>query len=150
VISSDNISADSIVLLSWEADPGWTWWVVPAAGRFTVRLRRVRPFPGPGRRWQVSTAGGTQPSWSRNGKEISYRVGDKMMVVDVAAGLDLTLSQPRQLFEQRYVFQNVSMANYDVAPDGQRFVMIKDEAGSGRLNVVLNWTEELKRLVPPR
>jgi hypothetical protein len=71
-----------------------------------------------------------------------------MMVVDVSAGVDLTLSQPRQLFEQRYVFQNVSFANYDVSPDGQRFVMVKDEAGSGRLNVVLNWTEELKRLVP--
>jgi Tol biopolymer transport system component len=108
----------------------------------------VRPFPGPDRRWQVSTQGGTQPLWSRNGKEIFYRVGNKMMVVDVSAGVDLTLSPPRQLFEQRYVFQNVSFANYDVSPDGQRFVMVKDEAGSGRLNVVLNWTEELKRLVP--
>ncbi len=108
----------------------------------------VRPFPGPDRRWQVSTQGGTQPLWSRNGKEIFYRVGNKMMVVDVSAGMDLTLSQPRQLFEQRYVFQNVSLANYDVSPDGQRFLMIKDEAGSGRLNVVLNWAEELKRLVP--
>jgi len=84
--------------------------------------------------------------WSRNGKEIFYRVANKMMVVAVAAGVDVTLSQPRQLFEQRYVFQNISLANYDVSPDGQRFVMIKDEAGSGRLNIVLNWTEELKRL----
>jgi hypothetical protein len=41
----------------------------------------------------------------------------------------------------------VSIANYDVNPDGKRFVMVKDEAGSGRLAVVLNWTEELKRLV---
>jgi serine/threonine protein kinase/Tol biopolymer transport system component len=110
----------------------------------------VRPFPGPDRRWQVSTQGGTQPLWSRNGKEIFYRIGNKMMVVDVSAGVDLTLSQPRQLFEQRYVFQNVSLANYDLSPDGQRFLMVKDEAGSGRLNVVLNWTEELKRLVPTR
>jgi Tol biopolymer transport system component len=110
----------------------------------------VRPFPGPDRRWQVSTQGGTQPLWSRNGKEIFYRVGNKMMVVDVSAGVDITLSQPRQLFEQRYVFQNVSVANYDVSSDGQRFVMIKDEAGSGRLNVVLNWQEELKQRVPTR
>ena len=71
-----------------------------------------------------------------------------MMVVDVTAGVDLTLSQPRQLFEQRYVFQNVSLANYDLSPDGERFLMVKDEAGSGRLNVVLNWIEELKRLAP--
>jgi hypothetical protein len=88
--------------------------------------------------------------WSRNGKEIFYRVGNKMMVVEVSARMDLTLSQPRQLFEQRYVFQNVSVANYDVSSDGQRFVMIKDEAGSGRLNVVLNWQEELKQRVPTR
>lgn len=39
---------------------------------------------------------------------------------------------------------------YDVSADGQRFVMVKDETGSGRLNVVLNWTEELKRLIPTR
>jgi serine/threonine protein kinase/Tol biopolymer transport system component len=110
----------------------------------------VRPFPGPDRRWPVSTQGGTQPLWSRNGRQIFYRMGNKMMVVDVSGGADLTLSQPRQLFDQRYVFQNISLANYDVSPDGERFVMIKEEAGSGRLNVVLNWTEELKRLVPTR
>jgi hypothetical protein len=73
-----------------------------------------------------------------------------MMVVDVSAGADLTLSPPRRLFEQRYVFQNVSLANYDLSADGEQFLMVKDEAGSGRLNVVLNWTEELKRLVPIR
>jgi hypothetical protein len=68
----------------------------------------------------------------------------------VSGDVDLKLSQPRQLFDQRYVFQNISLANYDVSLDGQKFVMVKDEAGSGRLNVVLNWTEELKRLVPTR
>jgi serine/threonine-protein kinase len=110
----------------------------------------VRPFPGPDRRWQLSSQGGTQPLWNRNGSEIFYRMGNKMMVVDVSAGVDRLLSPARQLFDQRYVFQNISAANYDVSPDGQRFVMIKDEAGSGRLNVVLNWTQELKRLVPVR
>jgi eukaryotic-like serine/threonine-protein kinase len=125
-------------------------WMVYASDESGQMQVYVRPFPGPDRRWQVSTQGGTQPLWSRNGKEIFYRVGNRMMVVDLSAGVDLTLSQPRQLFEQRYVFQNVSVANYDVSPDGQRFVMIKDEAGSGRLNVVLNWTEELKRLTTSR
>jgi dipeptidyl aminopeptidase/acylaminoacyl peptidase len=110
----------------------------------------VRAFAGPERRWQVSTQGGTQPLWSRTGKEIFYRIGNRMMVVDVSAGADLTLSPPRRLFEQRYVFQNVSLANYDLSADGEQFLMVKDEAGSGRLNVVLNWTEELKRLVPIR
>ena len=43
-----------------------------------------------------------------------------------------------------------TIPNYDVSPDGQRFVMVKDDSASGRLNIVLNWTEELKRLVPTR
>ena len=125
-------------------------WMVYASDESGQMQVYVRPFPGPDRRWPVSTQGGTQPLWSRDGKEIFYRVGNRMMVVDLSAGVDLTLSQPRQVFEQRYVFQNISVANYDVSSNGQRFVMIKDEAGSGRLNVVLNWTEELKRLTASR
>ncbi len=124
-------------------DGHWMAYASDESGQMQVY---VRPFPGPDRRWPVSTQGGTQPMWDRNGKEIFYRIGNKMMVVDVSGSVNLTLSQPRQLFDQRYVFQNISLANYDVSPDGQRFVMVKDEAGSGRLNVVLNWTEELKRL----
>ena len=89
----------------------------------------VRPFPGPDRRWQVSSRGGTQPLWSKNGKEIFYRAENKMMVVDVSGNVDLTLSQPRQLFDQRYVFQNISLANYDVSPDGQQFVMMGTRKG---------------------
>ena len=129
-------------------DGHWMTYASDESGQMQVY---VRPFPGPDRRWPVSTRGGTQPLWNRNGKEIFYRIGNKMMVVDVSGGsANLTLSQPRQLFDQRYVFQNVSLANYDVSLDGERFLMVKDEAGSGRLNVVLNWTEELKRLVPTR
>ena len=128
-------------------DGRWMAYASDDSGQMQVY---VRPFPGPDRRWSVSTQGGTQPLWNRNGKEIFYRIGNKMMVVELSGSVNLTLSQPRQLFDQRYVFQNVSLANYDVSPDGQRFVMVKDEAGSGRLNVVLNWTEELKRLVPTR
>jgi serine/threonine protein kinase/Tol biopolymer transport system component len=128
-------------------DGHWMAYASDESGQMQVY---VRPFPGPDRRWPVSTQGGTQPMWNSNGKEIFYRIGNKMMVVDVSGNVDLTLSQPRQLFDQRYVFQNISLANYDVSPDGQQFVMIKDEAGSGRLNVVLNWTEELKRLIPTR
>ena len=72
-----------------------------------------------------------------------------MMVVDVPTSPDLKLSTPRALFEQRYAFGSAqTVPNYDVSPDGQRFLMIKDESSSGRLNIVLNWFEELNRLVP--
>ena len=108
----------------------------------------VRPFPGPDRKWTVSTQGGTSPRWNRNGRELFYRNENKMMVVDVSTSSELALSQPRLLFEQRYAFgSTITIANYDVSPDGQRFVMVKDESGSGRLNVVLNWVDELTRLV---
>jgi hypothetical protein len=74
-----------------------------------------------------------------------------MMAVDVSTSPDLTLSQPRVLFEQRYAFGSAqTIPNYDVSPDGQRFVMVKDDSASGRLNIVLNWFEELKRLVPTK
>jgi hypothetical protein len=88
--------------------------------------------------------------WNRNGKELFYRNGNKMMVVDVSTSPDVRLSPPRQLFEQRYGFLTVTIPNYDVSRDGQRFLMVKDKSGSGRLNLVLNWFEELKRLVPTK
>ena len=84
----------------------------------------------------------------KNGKELFYRDVNKMMVVDVMSSPTLMVSEPRQLFEQRYAFLTATIPNYDISADGQRFVMVKDESGSGRLNVVLNWTEELKRRVP--
>ena len=71
------------------------------------------------------------------------------MVVDVAGGSEPTLSAPRLLFEQRYSYGSATAnANYDVSPDGQRFVMVKDESDSGRVNVILNWLDELNRLAP--
>lgn len=87
--------------------------------------------------------------WNPNGKEIFYRTGNKMMVVEMSVSPDVALSPPRLLFEQRYAFgQGITIANYDVAGDGKRFVMVKDESSAGRLNVVLNWFSDLTRLVP--
>ena len=76
-----------------------------------------------------------------------------MMAVPVSAEAVFSPGKPIELFEGRYAvdpFGN-DMHNYDVAPDGRRFVMIKEseqESASVQFNVVLNWFEELKRLVP--
>jgi Tol biopolymer transport system component len=110
----------------------------------------VRPFPQGERKLQVSTEGGTQALWNRNGREIFYRSGNRMMSVAVSTTPDLTLSAPQLLFDRRYALGTVTFPNYDVSPDGQRFVMVRDESGSGHLNVVLNWQEELKQRVPTR
>ena len=124
-------------------DGRWLSYVSNETGRTEIYLR---PFPGPGERLQVSTDGGTQAIWSPNGREIFYRVDDKMMAVDVTTGPVLKLSSPKLLFEARYAYgAGITIPNFDVSRDGQRFVMVKPEAGAGRLNVVLNWFADRAR-----
>ncbi len=109
----------------------------------------VLAYPGPGGKWKISTGGGAEPIWARSGRELFYRNGDKMMVAEVTTQPTFTTSQPRVLFEGRFDTLPWN-SNYDVTPDGQRFLMVQsaDPAGQNQLNVVLNWFEELKRLVP--
>jgi Tol biopolymer transport system component len=129
-------------------DGHWMAYVSDESGQMQVY---VRPYPALDRRWPVSTEGGTSPMWNANGRELFYRNGNKMMAVEVTRLPELTLSAPRLLFERPYAYgQTITLANYSVRSDGQRFLMVKEDADSGRLNVVLNWFEELKRLVPSK
>ena len=111
----------------------------------------VQTFPGPGGKWQVSTAGGTEPRWSRDGKELFYRTrnGDALMAVPVALSPSFSFGAPRKLFEAPYAMVG-GVDNYDVAPDG-RFLFMKNVEGTSRLSLelVLNWPTELARLAPP-
>ncbi len=113
----------------------------------------VQPFPGPGGKWQISTEGGEEAVWARSGKELFYRSGDKMMTVEITTEPTFRHETPPQLlFEEEYGSYG-PRAFYDVTSDGQRFLMIKeseDVLNVTQLNVVLNWFEELKRLVPGR
>jgi Tol biopolymer transport system component len=118
-------------------DGRWVSYVSNESGRNEVYLS---PFPGPGDRVAVSTDGGTQAVWNPTGKEIFYRVDDKMMMVEVSTSPTLKLSSPKVLFESRYAYgAGITIPNFDVSHDGRRFVMVKPESGAGRLNVVLNW-----------
>ena len=109
----------------------------------------VRPYPGPGAPVRISPSGGLEPVWSRDGQELFYLEGNKMMAVKVASEQGLTSEPPLVLFEGNYIQTN--RPSYDVGSDG-RFLMIKaaeeEEGQQGQINVVLNWFEELKRLVP--
>lgn len=133
-------------------DGRWLAYTSDESGRAEVY---VRPFPGPGGKIQVSTDGGSHPLWSRNGRELVYRSGDRMMAAALTTDPELTPSRPVQLFEGRYgeapLFIVQELLYYDVARDGQSFVMIKpveSESEPTQLEVVLNWFEELRVRVP--
>ena len=110
----------------------------------------VRSFPEGGGRTVISTARGFAPAWSRDGRELFYRDGVRMMAVDIDTTEEaLVVGTPHVLFEGRYN-PGIAGRGYDVAPDG-RFLMvrpIKPEPPHTQINVVLNWFDELQRLVP--
>jgi serine/threonine-protein kinase len=111
----------------------------------------VRPYPGPGGKSQISNDGGTEPAWNPKGGELFYRNRDKMMAVQITTQPAFLPGKPRILFEGAYVPTPRSFPDYDVSPDGQRFLMLKTterSQGLDQINVVLNWFEELKRRVP--
>jgi len=116
----------------------------------------VRPYPGVGAaRVQVSPQGGTQPVWSRDGRELFYLASDGgLMRVAIPAGDTLRPGVASRLFRRTW-FTGAGLTAagaYDVVPDG-RFVMIDagpDPPEPPRMVVVLDWLDELRRLVPAR
>ena len=137
-----------------EISPDGRWLVYEAndSGLFEVY---VRTFPDvDSGRWQISTEGGVQPRWSPDGSELFYRApGGGLMAVGVLAEATFVAGNPEVLFTGgNYAFQGPART-YDVAPDGQRFLLIKSDSGSdastsASMVVVQNWHEELRRLVP--
>jgi Tol biopolymer transport system component len=130
-------------------DGRWLAYASDESGRPEIY---VQPYPGPGGKWKISTEGGMEPVWNRNGKELFYRSGGKMMAVDVATSTSFSADKPRMLFDGPYLPTPATLPNYDVSPDGQRFLMIepaeKAQMAPTQINVVLNWFEELKQKVP--
>ena len=129
-------------------DGSWLAYTSDESGRTEVY---VQPYPGPGGKWQISTDGGTEPVWNPDGRELFYRSGDKMMVVDVATQASFSAGKPKFLFAGQYLPTPATFPNYDVAADGQRFLMVKalgESEAPAQINVVLNWSEELRQKVP--
>jgi serine/threonine-protein kinase len=130
-------------------DGRWLAYVSNESGRNEIY---VQPYPGPGGKWLISTEGGMEPVWNPNGRELFYRSEKKLMAVDITTKPSFAVGKPHTLFEGPYVQAVLPIFNYDVSPDGQRFLMIKpveqEHAAPSQINVVLNWFEELKRRVP--
>lgn len=134
-------------------DGQWLAYVSNESGRYEIY---VRSFAAPERgKWLVSTDGGTEPRWSRNGREIVYRNGDAMMAADVTSTRSgFQSARPHTLFNGQYVSGGTrpGYPQYDLAPDGKRFIMIRDAVAPAppQLSVVVNWSEELKARVPTK
>lgn len=105
----------------------------------------VRPFPNvAGGRWQVSSGGGTNPVWSRAGRELFYRDLTAVLAVDVQTEPAFAAGTPRALFDGPY--RSTLAASFDVSPDGERFLMMKEpppaqDAPPPRIVVIVNWSE---------
>ena len=121
-------------------DGKWLAFTSSKSGREEVVLT---PYPGPGGAMQVSIHGGEDPRWNPQGGELLFEDGaEKLMSVAIATEPKLKVGRPVALFDlEGAIFR-------DVAPDGERFLVIRHTESSTRINVVLNWFEELERLVP--
>jgi serine/threonine-protein kinase len=121
-------------------DGRWVAYVSDESGRNEVF---VRPFPGPGGRWQVSKEGGVEPRWSGTGREIFFRNSANMMAASVQAGTTFAPGEVRELFRTTAVLNGV-YPNYDVSRDGRTFYMAQPlRANDQTVVVLLNWFENL-------
>jgi Tol biopolymer transport system component len=123
-------------------DGRWVAYMSDESGRFEVY---VRPYPGPGGRWQVSENGGGEPVWSPTGREIFYRDGDRMMSATVRSQGGFEVTGRSLLFEGPYDQRPNRITNYDVTRDGRTFVMLQQVQGTAQsVFVTLNWFDQLR------
>jgi len=140
-----------------ELSPDGLWMAYQSdeAGRMEIY---VRPFPNvDDGLWPVSNAGGVQPLWSRDGRELFYlEQGPPARLISVsidATGTGFSFDTRTPILDWQYGVGTFGR-EYDVSPDGQRFLIIKTSAGVNegerpQIIVVQNWFEELNRLAPP-
>ena len=126
-------------------DGKWLLYQSNESGQWEIYIRR---YPDLDREWQVSEGGGLQPRWSRQNSEIYYGTDVKWWpLLSMDQEREPTFGKPVMLFEGDYDYgQGASIANYDVTQDG-RFIMLRGGAYRSNLRVVINWTEELKKLL---
>jgi hypothetical protein len=129
-------------------DGRWVAYVSDASSRPEIY---VRPFP-PGRdnagQWMVSSGGGSQPRWNRNGKELLYFSGRKLMSVDVNLNGVFRAGVPKPLFDAPVLggTDAISSIDWDLSPDGTRFLILSNQSadsGGTPISVIVNWQELL-------
>jgi hypothetical protein len=114
----------------------------------------VRPFPGPGGKWQISTGGGFNPTWSRTKREIFYGFFDGQIMVApfTADGDSFHAEKPRLWAEGRYQMRGGNRM-FDLHPDGERFALATASqtpigAKLDKVVFIFNFFDELRRIAP--
>jgi len=130
-------------------DGQWLAYTSDESGQLEVY---VRPFPAGRGKWLISTEGGWEPRWGRDGRELFFRNGRKVMRAALKYGSSFIATRPEVLFERENAGQEMDprgSPNYDVSPDG-RFLMIRPKPSplSRQINFRLNWFEDLKHRIP--
>jgi Tol biopolymer transport system component len=133
-------------------DGQWMAYASNESGQLEVY---VCPFPEvTGGKWQISTGGGDSPLWSPDGRELFYRSNDSVMAVSVETKPVFKYGSTETLFRGPYVTLGANEGHpWDISPDGKKFLMMKQvgletSGGPRKINIVLNWFEELKQRVP--
>ena len=130
-------------------DGRWLAYYSNESGTFEVY---VRPFPGPGGKWQISSNGGMTPRWSSNGKELFFHTLDnKLMVAEYTASSDsFTAGGPQQWSPSQFTARGPNR-NFDVHPDGKRIVVMKTPDSEipaiNKVSFIFNFFEEIRRQV---
>jgi len=124
-------------------DGRWVAYQSDQSGRFEVY---VEPFPGPGERVAVSVQGGTSPVWSPDGSELYFRQDTAVMAASVEVTDRFSVTAPRLVLDGPYWLDATGHVAFGVFPDGKLLMIETGQANE--IQVVLNWVEELKRLVP--
>ncbi len=109
------------------------------------------PYPGPGGQQKVAGEGGSEPLWAKSGHELFFRQGNRFLTAEVQEGPPLSISRPKVLFEGNYERGLATRPDYDISPDGEKFVAVQSAGQSSepkQLSVVENWLDELKRRAP--
>jgi eukaryotic-like serine/threonine-protein kinase len=125
-------------------------WIAYASNETGSMEVYVSPFPSANGKWQVSSAGGQEPKWRNDGKELFYLSADgKIMAVPVSTGAGFEAGTPIALFQihRRQPMSSQDVFSYDVSGDGQRFLVATklDEPSAVPLSVLLNWASEIEK-----
>ena len=124
----------------------WIAYASNESGRFEIY---VQPFPQSGSRVRVTTSGGFEPRWRRDGKELFYLSLDgTLTAVPVNAAETFESGPPQRLFQTRVPFLgSIYRSDYEVVGDGRRFLVntLMEGAAAAPITVVVNWTAGLKK-----